>query len=121
VNRVALVILVALAFASGMGSGFVLGRNRAPRLTDIPKRHDVLAALAEEVGATPEQARRLVEVSDRNHERVAHVRSNVCGELAAIRSDVRAQMRAVLETDEQKRRYDAFCARRDAQREEAEK
>ena len=46
-SRAAVVILVLLAFGSGLASGFVVGRNRVPAPVDIPSRERIIEKLRE--------------------------------------------------------------------------
>jgi hypothetical protein len=112
VERAATGFLVLLAFASGAASGFVVGRGPQPTAGLARGRVAVLAEIDRDVLPTPEQHRKIEEIMERNHSRFLAVRSKVEPELAAIRSDVRAQIGEVLDP-ERRARFEAYCARRD--------
>lgn len=114
------VLLAVLLSASMAVSGFIVGAHSASRsASDIPTRQETLDSMADEVGLDSKQRARVREISDRYHDRMQAVRRSVASELAAIRSDVRAETREIM-TDEQKQRFDAYCARRDRQRAKAD-
>jgi hypothetical protein len=111
-ERAAAVFLVLLAFASGAASGFVLGRGPQAPAGLARGRAAVLAEIDRDVEPTPEQHRQIDAIMERNHSRFLAVRSKVEPELATIRSDVRAQIREVLDP-ERRARFEAYCAHRD--------
>jgi hypothetical protein len=122
VNRASTVLLVFLAFGSGLGSGAIIARSRLGHGGgDIPTRFDVLDAMASEVGLSSEQKAKCLAIQERHHPRVSALKASIANDLAAIRSDARAEMRSVCDTPEQRERFERFCARRDAQRAAAEK
>ncbi len=113
-------ILLVLAFASGFASGIVVTGSRPSRSAlDQATRRERLTAIEDEVGLDPDQRKRFEEISDKNHERFLAVTRSVAPDLAAIRSDVRSQMRTLM-TDEQRRRFDAVLARIDDARKKAD-
>ena len=108
-----------LAFGSGAATSYVALRSGAPRVTDIPTRTATIDAMADEVGLDLAQRASAHAVSDRHAERLRQVRQRAAPDLAAIRSDVRGEIRASLD-EGQRRRFEAFCARRDQQRSRAD-
>src|SRR5581483_9879369 len=110
------VVLALLLAASAAASGFVVGRHHpARRATDIPTRVEAVDAMADEVGLDEAQRAQVIAISDRHSAAMSEVRHKVAPEIATIRSQVRAETRAIM-NDAQKRRFDEYCARRDAQR-----
>lgn len=109
-------LLVALGFASGtLSTGIYLRAHPERRASDIPSRSEQVDALADEVGLDADQRRRAHEISDRSHDELVKVQASVEPALAAIRSDVRSRMRAIM-SPEQASRFDRYCERRDSQR-----
>ena len=114
-NLQALAVLL-VGFASGVASAALYLRSHPDRLvTDIPTRSEQLDAMADEVGLDVQQRASAHVISDRTHSDLAKLRESVGPQIATIRSDVRSQLRALM-TPEQQVRFDAYCARRDAQR-----
>lgn len=113
--------LAFLLVASSGASGLVVGRHfGVGSHTDIPTRLQIVDAMADEVGLDLAQRDQVIAISDRHAHQIQDVRRKVASDLAAIRSEVRSETRAIM-NDRQKRRFDAYCARRDAQRELADK
>lgn len=113
-------LLVLIGFVSGaLSATCVWKRVPARSPTDIASRTEHLDALAEEIALDAQQRARLREISDRSHQDVVRLQTGFAPALAAIRSDVRSQIRAML-TREQQSRFEAYCARRDAQRAHAD-
>jgi hypothetical protein len=116
VTRADALIVGVLAVASAAASGFVVGRKTAvPDPVHLTTRKELHDSLAAEVGLDAEQRRLLDEITDRNHERKLKIEQSVQPQLDAIRAEVRSQLKAMLR-DDQKPRFDAWCARRDAER-----
>lgn len=111
-------IFFVVVFASGGLSGFFIGRSQPARSGEIPNRKEVLEAFTREVGLDPVQRASYEKIFETNHSRFVTVKLRVEPELAALRSDVRTQLRAVLR-DEQKQRFDEYCGKRDRQRDES--
>jgi hypothetical protein len=111
--RLASIGFFLLALGSGLVSGFIVGRSdTARRPGDVPSRVEIVDGLQQEVGLDAEQRARVEKIYHDNHGRFVTVRARIEPELAAIRSDVRAQMRACLR-EEQLAPFDAYCAARD--------
>jgi hypothetical protein len=112
------VLFLVVAFASGAASGFFVGRTQAPRCNGaLPSRAEVLAAFVREVGLDGQQRVEFEKVFEANHDRFTSIKRRVEPELAAVRSDVRTQLRSLLRED-QKPRFDKYCNERDRQRDE---
>ncbi len=107
-----------IVFASGAATGFIVGRSQAPPSGDLPTRSDVLDAFEREVGLDADQKATFKKIFDTNHPRFREIKLRSESELAPIRSEVRAQLRAVLRED-QKPRFDSYCNKRDRQRDES--
>lgn len=112
--------LLVLAFASGVGSGFIVGRSQAVHGIDIASPTEVFDAMAERVGLSPEQKAKCQEIQSRQHPRAVKLKASIADELAAIRSDMRSQMSALM-SEEQRARFQDFYSRRDQQRAVQEK
>lgn len=111
-------LFLLVAFGSGAASGFFVGRSQAPRGTGaLPTRAEVLDAFVREVGLDSRQRGEFEKIFEANHERFTSIKRRVEPELAAVRSDVRTQLRALLRED-QKPRFDRYCNERDRQRDE---
>jgi|SRR5271155_1578947 len=109
-------ILLAIVFTSGALSGFFVGRSQAVHHKgDLPSREEILDRFTHEVGLDSEQAATFDRIFTQSHQRFVTVKMKVEPELAVIRSDVRAQLRATLRSD-QKPLFDAYCDLRDRQR-----
>lgn len=118
--RTSWILVLAVVFASGGVSGFFVGRSQAVRRPgELPTREEVLEAFVREVGLDSEQKKVFEQIFNMNHPRFVAIKSRVEPELAAVRSDVRAQLRATLRDDQQKARFDAYCNLRDRQRDES--
>jgi hypothetical protein len=117
--RVETALILLLAVGSAGASGFVVGVHHGRRASDIPTRQETLEAMADEVGLDQDQRAKVRAVSDRFLPRMLGVRASVASEIAAIRSETRAETRAVM-NPEQQARFDAYCARRDEQRRRAD-
>lgn len=112
------VLFLVVAFASGAASGFFVGRSQAPRGSgSLPNRAEVLDAFVREVGLDAQQRAQFEKLFEANHDRFTSIKRRVEPELAAVRSDVRTQLRALLRED-QKQRFDRYCNERDRQRDE---
>jgi hypothetical protein len=119
-NGYALVFLL-LGFGSGAATATIYCRSHPDRTaTYIPSRSEQVDAMADEIGLDEAQRARVHEISNRTHGDLAKIRESVAPALAAIRSDVRSQIRAVLTNDEQRRKFDTYCTRRDLQRAHAD-
>jgi hypothetical protein len=109
-------ILLVIAFVSGALSGFFVGRSQAVHHQgDLPSRDEILDRFVDECGLDHEQRATFQRIFDENHPRFVTVKMSIEPALAALRSEVRVTLRETLRED-QKRRFDAYCAERDRQR-----
>lgn len=112
-------LIFLMAVGSAGASGYVVGVHHGRRASDIPTRQETLDAMAEEVGLDQDERAKVRAISDRYLGRMQVVRTSVASEIGAIRSQTRAETRAIM-SPEQQARFDAYCARRDEQRRKAD-
>jgi hypothetical protein len=121
-NRTIIVALLLLAFGSGLGSGFVVGRSRAVHdAGQIPTRKQVLDGMADDVGLTAEQYQKISEIQDKYHPEYVKANAAVTSQLTTIRTNLRNEIRGVLDSEAQRHKFDEWCRARDERRAANEK
>ncbi|MGI9106892.1 MAG: hypothetical protein ACR2G4_11660 [Pyrinomonadaceae bacterium] len=126
-TRLKIWLVVVGVFALGCVTGASL--DSVYRLRDLSKRQeargrhgkeDLFESMRSDLDLNPQQETELRAILDQTHNEYRALRTEVRPRYDALRQQARTRLRALL-TQEQRQRFDAKAAERDARREENEK
>jgi len=117
-------IWLVLVFVLGAATGGVFGYNLAHRasaanrpqvLGETERRAKKVSEMTEQIGLTPEQARRVEALIGQAQGEIRAIHDNGDAQVDAVRAKTRDAMRAFL-TPEQKPKFEEYVRRLDAER-----